>query len=184
MPRRLPILLAVAAALAPLFPSRAAVVVALDLPDLLRHAALAGVGTAGPASSRWSDGRIVTDTVVRIDDPLLGADGPISVVVRTLGGAVGDIGQWVPGEARLQPGDRYLLFLEPLPDGALRPVGLAQGALPIAIEDRVPMVRPPPDLPLLRHGGADAEPSGWMRRPRPLDEVLDEIRTAVASRAP
>jgi hypothetical protein len=84
---------------------------------------------------------------------------------------VGERVQLVPGEAELRPGERVLLFLEPIPGRAeLRPVGMRQGVFrPVdeggwrrdfdglalidpgeaTARERLPDVLPMADLPVL-----------------------------------
>jgi hypothetical protein len=57
---------------------------------------------------------------------------PIYLRVRTLGGAVGRIGQQVAGEAAFKIGARSLAFLTRAGDGALVVTAMAQGQYPIA----------------------------------------------------
>src|SRR5438067_5620753 len=54
------------------------------------------------AKSVWENGRIATYTRVHVDRVLAGS-APSEVWVKTLGGAVGDVGQMVDGEAVLRP---------------------------------------------------------------------------------
>jgi hypothetical protein len=87
------------------------------------------------ASSRWetigTTRRIVTEWVVRVDESIDDRDAPGEVLVRTLGGVVGDVGQVVAGQAHLQVGQRAALFLcEPSPE-VHAVFGWAQGAYPL-----------------------------------------------------
>jgi hypothetical protein len=155
--------------------SHASAAVALDLPALVAQSRTVAVADAAEASSFWLDGRIVTDTVVRVIDPILGAAAGRTLVVRTLGGEVGELGQRVAGEASLVSGRRYLLFLEAAGE-VLRPVGLAQGALPVVEISGAAMVLPPVDPPLLLSADGLASVAAWLAAPRPLVDVLVEVR--------
>jgi hypothetical protein len=62
------------------------------------------------ATSTWEDGRIVTYTRARVDRVLAGT-APGEVVIRTLGGTVGSVGQIAFGEAVLRPGEPVVLHL-------------------------------------------------------------------------
>lgn len=109
----------------------ASVSVALSLDDLARSSAMVARVTAVDRSSRWEDGRIVTYTRVRIDDPVAGAAMRGSELsVRTLGGIVDGVGQAVEGEARLATGASSLLFLTER-EGHTVVTGRAQGQLAI-----------------------------------------------------
>jgi hypothetical protein len=75
---------------------------------------------------------IVTYTRVRTLELLAGADPHQSeLMVRTLGGRVGELGELVHGEAALPLGERGVLFVTPVP-GALAVTAMAQGHYPIA----------------------------------------------------
>src|SRR5262245_31931656 len=57
----------------------------------------------------WEDGRIYTEGRLRVDEPLAGTlEQGQEVSIRTMGGVVGSIGQWVGGEPRLGIGERTL----------------------------------------------------------------------------
>lgn len=87
------------------------------------------------AHSEWArfgeQRRIVTYTRVRVDEPLAGGDEP-ELLIRTLGGTVGKLGQVVHGEAELLVGEDCLAFAMPFKDGVLGVTGMAQGHYPLA----------------------------------------------------
>ncbi|HET9953438.1 MAG TPA: hypothetical protein VFQ61_02980 [Polyangiaceae bacterium] len=81
--------------------------------------------------------RIVTDTRVRIDDVLAQEDPADSeMMVRTLGGTIGDLGAIVFGEAELTPQQPCVLFLMQKGDGPPRVTGLAQGHYPLRLDPK------------------------------------------------
>ncbi len=87
------------------------------------------------AESVWEQvGRrrhIVTYTRVRTLEPLAGADPrQEELLVRTLGGRVGELGELVHGEAMLQLGARGVLFVMPT-RGGLAVTAMAQGHYPV-----------------------------------------------------
>jgi hypothetical protein len=110
--------------------------VELSVAELVSKSTLVVAGTPLDSRSLWEDSdgargrRIVTYTRVRVDRLI---DGKVSgeVWVRTLGGAVDDIGQHVDGEAVLPAEKPSLLFLRALPDGTHAVVGMAQGNYPL-----------------------------------------------------
>jgi hypothetical protein len=121
-------------------PVHASVSEALTLADLLRQSRHALLGTPVTQSSVWEvvgkRRRIVTYTVLRVDEPL--DDRPSSaseVAVRTLGGRVGDIGQVVHGEARFVVGESASIFVESLASDVFAVTGMAQGAFPTLPDD-------------------------------------------------
>lgn len=94
------------------------------------------VGEALDAYSTWEQigtrKHIVTYTRIKPSELLAGADpAQPELLVRTLGGRVGDLGELVPGEAQLVPGQRSLLFVMQF-GSALAVTGMAQGHYPLA----------------------------------------------------
>jgi len=85
----------------------------------------------------WENGRIVTYTRARVDEPVAGdlAAGA-ETWIASLGGVVGSVGQTVDGEARLRVGAQALVFLRP--DGADASVRIvtarAQGFYPALVD--------------------------------------------------
>jgi hypothetical protein len=78
---------------------------------------------------------IVTYTRVRVHELLSGADPKQDeLLVRTLGGRMGELGELVHGEARLRVGDRGVLFMAPTRD-VLAVTAMAQGHYPL-LRDR------------------------------------------------
>jgi hypothetical protein len=108
---------------------------ALSLGELVRSSERALVGAALEAHSRWATvggrRRIVTETRIRVDRAVAGASDGSELMVQTLGGQVGDVGQVVFGEAFLLVGEAALLFLVPDAEGELHVAGMAQGHYPI-----------------------------------------------------
>jgi hypothetical protein len=125
------------------------------LPQLVGLSQYALVGTPKEASSRWetvgSSRRIVTYSWLEVSHPIDGRPPPeTSLLLRTLGGTVGDIGQLVHGEARLELGAPAVVFLTPDGDGVLGVTAMAQGHYPLAFEsDKIARLRPSPDMPAL-----------------------------------
>jgi hypothetical protein len=137
--------------------ANATVAVLLTVEELVNGSAHVVVGTPGERYSAWeelpSGRRIVTYTKLTVERAVTGAPGG-EVWVRTLGGAVGKIGQSVAGEAQLQIGKRSLVFLASA-GNALVVTGMAQGHFPIVADDKgVPRLAgsPDPGLLLARRG--------------------------------
>jgi hypothetical protein len=76
-----------------------------------------------------------------------------SLKLATLGGVSGDVAQWVPHEAQLSVGQRYLLFVSRGPLERCWVSGMVQGAYPLA-RKRVTKKRPAAD-------GAASESTAW-----------------------
>ena len=179
-------------ALAATLPALASVVRVLPLPELVRRSQVVAVAEVESSVSSWVDERIVTDSVLVVEDPLLGTAGGERLTVRTLGGEVDGLGQRVFGEPWFRPGERYLLFLEPFPLAGssrtpnpeslaplLRPVGMSQGALPIVASPEGPLVTPNAEQPALLDPCVEASLAAWLDAPRPLADALAEVREAV-----
>ena len=136
---------------------------ALALRELVQHSELVAAGTPLEAYSRWEDfggrRRIITYTRVRVDRLVTGTDLGPEVLVRTLGGEVGDVGQVVEGEAILVVGKPSLLFLAPGYDGVLGVTAMAQGQFPLRPDAHGTLrLAPSPRLPQLVAGsGAPAQ---------------------------
>src|ERR1700742_2568523 len=88
-------------AIAPSLPqARAATLIALDLPELVRTSDYVVVANALNESSRYSDKLIVTDVELRVITSMKGSAKPGETLVAThLGGAVDRVGLKVPGAA-------------------------------------------------------------------------------------
>jgi hypothetical protein len=138
---------------------------AVTLPELVGLSQYALVGTATDANSRWESvgnaRRIVTYVRVEVTQPIDGRPPPdTALMLRTLGGRVGDIGQLVHGEARFELGAASVVFLAPDEDGVLGITAMAQGHYPLlaAAGERVLRLRASPNIPsLLRVTGSAVE---------------------------
>lgn len=108
----------------------------LSLEQLARSSELILLGTALEANAHWETlggrRRIVTDTRVRVDDVDKGAPAS-EVMVRTLGGTIGDVAALVFGEATLNLEERAVLFLAEQ-GGVQRVTGMAQGHYPLHLD--------------------------------------------------
>jgi len=104
----------------------------LSLEDQCDMAEVIVVATATSQSSSWDDNRlrIYTDTRFEVEQTVKGDVGGI-IIMRQLGGQVGDIGMSVAGSPVFLEGESYVLFLDPRPDGKFRVVGFSQGCYPV-----------------------------------------------------
>jgi hypothetical protein len=171
--------LALTATLATPRAARATLMEALDLATLVDRSDDVVVARAVRKSSRWMGERIVTDVVLEISEVAKGdrSEGE-ALQVLLLGGAVGELGMRVAGEAGLEPGHEYLLFLRRW-NGTSRPVGMAQGALPVQRSGGEVLVQPAGgDLSLVRRepSGALTHAEPAVTEARPLADLLAAIR--------
>jgi hypothetical protein len=128
---------------------------AITLPELVGLSQFALVGTATDAQSRWetvgASRRIVTYTRIEVTQPIDGRPPPdTSLLLRTLGGRVGDIGQLVHGEARFELGAPSVVFIAPDEDGVFGITAMAQGHYPLGTDaDAAVRLRVSPNIPAL-----------------------------------
>lgn len=180
-------LLAALAGIVTAAPASATVTEALELEELVTRADVIVVAeVTGQRALRDPRGRIVTDVTLRVDETMKGA--PVTgdqVKVRCLGGTIGDIGMRVPGEPSFRNGERRLLFGRHGQGSRLRPVGMAQGALPVRQQDGRTMVMPAAqNLSLVRQtGGRVVQAPPAVLHPRPLGVLRNEIRDLVRNGA-
>jgi hypothetical protein len=128
---------------------------AVTLPELVGLSRFALVGTATDASSRWETAgdtrRIVTYVRLEVTQPIDGRPPPeTSLMLRTMGGRVGDLGQLVHGEARFELGAPAVVFITPDMDGVLGVTAMAQGHYPLGADpDDAVRLRASPNIPSL-----------------------------------
>jgi hypothetical protein len=153
----------------------------VSLTDLSRVSELILVATPLEASSHWETlggrRRIVTDTRVRVEDVLaksIPAEGEL--IVRTLGGTVGDRAALVYGEAALFLNQTSVLFMVQSA-GALRVTGMAQGHYPLLADaSQTLRLTASPRAPELV---GDAEPAMRVLAGQELGHARELIRAAL-----
>lgn len=138
-------------------PAEAAVARALALRELVEKSKRVVVATALDQACEWQviggSRRIVTLTRVRVEELVTGATPEASeLMVQTLGGRVGKIGQLVEGEAELTVGQGALVFTREVLSGLYGVTAMAQGHYPISVEARGKVLRPSHKLPALVSG--------------------------------
>jgi hypothetical protein len=159
-------------------PALAAVAKALTLGELVKKSTTTLVVTALAKRSSWVElggsRRIVTDTRVRVDELVTGVDPSAGeVLLRTLGGRVGNIGQIVEGEAELTIGETSLTFLTGFEPGLYGVTAMAQGHYPVVSDARGRILATNRVLPALvkRSGSAVERLAG-----RTLNDALTLVR--------
>jgi hypothetical protein len=160
--------------------AEAAVAREISLNELCSFADVAVVGVPEESRSLWEEipgagRRIVTYTRVHVDEIAFGS-AAADVWVRTLGGAVGNVGQRVEGEAMLVPGERAVLFLKATTDGTHLVTEMAQGHFPVKADGGAERLRPSPRLGALVRGSA-AKSAQASLVGRPVREALSMIRS-------
>lgn len=132
--------------------AHASVAILMSLDEMVTASTHIVVATASDRHSVWEDmpsgRRIVTYTKLTVSRAVTGSPSQ-EVWVRTLGGAVGKIGQSVAGEAQIVSGARALFFLAQS-GPALVVTGMAQGHFPIVVDDKgAPRLKASPDPGML-----------------------------------
>ena len=153
----------------------------LSLLALVQQSEFILLGTPLRAASHWEllggRQRIVTDTIVRVDDVLAkAAPSEREVMIRTLGGTVGDRAALVDGEAALFPNETSVIFTVRYA-GAERVTGMAQGHYPLRSDpDGVRLVQSPraPELVM------DGEPAMHRLAGQELARACSLIRAAAS----
>lgn len=157
-------------------PAEATITQALSLRELVGRADHIVLATCVDRQTR-RDGirRIVTDHTVTVEDAV---DGHSRVgealIMRRLGGSVGDVAMRIEGEPTLALGEHYLLFLSRSEAGNLRPVGMSQGVMRVREE----MVEPGGGgLSLVQRasGGDLVVAPGAILHPEPWGRVRERV---------
>lgn len=135
-------------------PAFAAVARALSLGELVKKSTSALVLTGVARRATWQviggSRRIVTETQARVEEVVTGEDPSASeVVVHTLGGRIGNIGQIVEGEAELTLGETSLTFLTALAPQNYAVTAMAQGHYPVVSDARGKILATNRQLPAL-----------------------------------
>jgi hypothetical protein len=123
----------------------------MTLQALVQSSGRISVVTALIAESHFEElgrrRRVVTDTRVRVEETLAkGGSVESELMVRTLGGSIGRLGELVHGQARLAIGEQCVAFLLKGPDGLHYVNGMAQGHYPLSSEE-VRRLLMSPDMP-------------------------------------
>jgi hypothetical protein len=162
--------------------ARASLARAVPVTDLVGRSRHVMVGEPLDSYSVWEQlgGRkhIVTYTRVRAHELLAGADPKQDeLLVRTLGGRVGDLGELVHGEALLTLGERSVLFVMPTRD-ALGVTAMAQGHYPLSRDaaGAERLRRSPEASELLNEDGSAVKRFTGLRVPEARDLIRRSVR--------
>jgi len=136
---------------------------------------------------RDARGRIVTDVELRVERAEKGQARPDDLlVVRRLGGELDGIGMRAEGSPLFRPDEDQLLFLlGHLDDPWLTTLELSQGQMRIFERDTERWIAGGGDgLALMRRGSGGSLKRAAHRGPRPLSDVLAEVRDLLKAEAP
>lgn len=155
---------------------------ALSLPELVGSSRFALVGTTTEVKSNWEtvgdSRRIVSYHEVQVAYPIDGRPpADTRLMVRTLGGRVGSIGQLVHGEARLELDSPSVLFLAAAGDGFLGVTAMAQGHYPLRADgDRVLRLHASANMPeLVNKSGSAVERLNFRSLPEAETLVFESL---------
>ena len=111
-------------------PGRASTVVSLSLYQLTQASSDIVQGQVVNQVSGWNDAhtQILTITTMSVSQVFKGKASS-RVEIQQMGGTIGNMRVFVPGDITFQPQEEYVLFLEPAPASSrYRLVGMTQGA--------------------------------------------------------
>jgi hypothetical protein len=165
--------------------ARAAVLIALDLAELIAQSDHIVVGHPESQSSRYAEGLIVTDVSLRVISTLKGPTPVGATLIAThLGGSVDRVGLTVPGAARFVPGRSAIVFLRRA-EGSheLNVTGMSQGVMPIIGEGAAAQVQTGGDRATLmqRNASGTYVPAPGTSRRQALSAVVAEIERIVGA---
>jgi hypothetical protein len=118
-------------------PARATTMISLSLEQLTQASSDIVQASVINQQSGWNSShtQILTITTVAVSQVLKG-NASSTLEIQQLGGTVGNMRVFVPGDLTFQPQGEYILFLEPVPESPrYRVVGMTQGAYRIYQDD-------------------------------------------------
>lgn len=121
----------------------------MTIDELATKSSLAVVAQPVERFSQWEElggsKRIVTYTRLVIEEEMFGSAQTDQIWVRTLGGKVDGIGQYVAGEAELRIGQTTVVFLAAI-GSTLVVTGMAQGHYPLLVSEHDRLLTSSPDM--------------------------------------
>jgi hypothetical protein len=187
--------------------SRASIMIALDLPDLVRQAEHIAVVEVASVHAAWDEKheRIYSTIDLKVIEnwktPVAGITPPSNrLTIVQPGGTVGDISMTVTGLGIFTPGERSLVFLRG-PANHAQVVGMTQGKRPLRYESasrnwlvtppdlrQAKLVRPPNLKGTSPLQSQQQAPIVGVRptvsRDQPLDDLHAQVRTLLGATVP
>jgi hypothetical protein len=132
---------------------------AVSLPDLVQRSSRIVRGAPLDSFARSEDvggsHHIVTYSRLRVDEAIRGDAPESEILVRTLGGTLGAVGEIVHGEAELALNEPCIVFLHNDAQGVELVTAMAQGHYPLALDARgAPHLRASRNMPHLVRGSS------------------------------
>ena len=183
--------------------ARASIVVALDLPELVRQADHIAIVDVTDVRSAWDStgSRIFTTVDLKVVEVWKGGMDPAGkaathITILQPGGTVGDISMTIAGLSAFAPGERAVVFLRGTTARA-QPVGMAQGKRAMRFEARaarwmatgadlrqlVLVPKPATSSPVLPPPGGVSPAVAALAREVPVDELSAEVKRLVGTSA-
>lgn len=150
----------------------------LDVAELAEASVAVLHGRVYSVDSGWDAAGSAIYTYIRLDveEALAGGVAERQVVIKQLGGVVGDLGQYVGGQASFRPGEEVVVFLELRPrDRTVYTTALWQGKWTVRDDDGVAMAS--------RHAGYEADGAEVTPETVELRVLRDTVRSAPVPRA-
>lgn len=153
----------------------------LSLEQLAAYSAAVARGRVYSVDAAWDvdAGNIYTYVRVDVAEVLAGPVAPRRIILKQLGGVVGDVGQYVGGQATFRPGEQVVVFLELRPrDATVYTTSLWQGKWTVSGAPGAEMLH--------RNAGFDADGHEVLPEDVSLAQVHDAVRAIVrpAAREP
>jgi hypothetical protein len=149
--------------------------VAVSQDELVRQADAVLQGRVAKVSQFWNaEGTMIyTEAVIEVQEKLVGDTAGI-IVVRTFGGTVGSYTVEAHGFPEFREGERTIMFVKALADGAYEVEGYRQGQFRV-MRDRTGKALA---IPMVEDGVAylDAQGRGIVRKIQPLDTFKAQLR--------
>lgn len=149
--------------------------VAISQDELVRQADAVVQGRIAKVSQFWNaEGTMIySEALVEVQERLVGDTAGI-IVLRTFGGTVGSYTVEAHGFPEFRQGERTIVFLKALEDGAYEVLGYRQGQFRV-MRDRTGKALA---VPMVEDGVAylDAQGRGLARKIQPLDTFKAQLR--------
>jgi hypothetical protein len=121
----------------------ATVMMPMSLEEMSVEAKLVVTGKVLSAQSAWDEShrRIFTYTEIQVVEKIAGDAEPRTLVIRTMGGEVGDIGMNVSGTPRFATNEEVLVFLrqDPVEAQSYQVIGMSQGKFKVVRPEKGPV---------------------------------------------
>lgn len=157
-----------------------AVLLRMDLPEMVEEAQVICLGRVAAIESEWDEHRgvIYSFATIKLQRIIKGDGTGDTLVVRYLGGKVGDVGMSVPGAPSFRTDEDVLLFLTAEEDGSYSVMGMSQGKYEIELDEDSGIAYAKPDLSGVMFLGEEGK---MEMAPVPLQEMVTWIEELLGS---